>query len=1090
MELLEHASGCNACGALLADLYGGSEGDRQGTPLVLRSSTPVWKEAMLERMTAARDSQTSIATKSRPGRYWIAAAAALVGVVLGSAWWAYRMNSAGAALRLLARAGAEQRTVDLRFPGAPHGQLRLQRGGGGRSFTADSPQLLEGETRIAKGLANHPEDAGWLLAKAYADLLRWHYSAARGTLENLLEKEPSSIAATSALAISWYESAEAGGGAPDYGRAAELFSSALRGRGPDPAILFNRALTYEKLQLPHEAEKDWERLLKLEPAGGWAEEAKSHLAELRKRLNGIEPHAPARVLADLEPGDPKVLELLKSAYPDLPQSAQDRRSQDAQREAALLADTFAGRNRDWWLQDLLAGLAVRPAPSAVRHLFLAAQAGQAGDADAGLREATLALDSFRTAGNSGGVHRARYEILYAFQRRFQSADCLATGRMLTNAAVRERFPWLYAQALHELASCSNMVSDFASADRWAAASIQTSQAHGFRVQWLRGIGIRAGTFTKVGNWREAWNLDAEGLGVFWSGSYPPMRAYQFYSDMATTAEANGSSYVARALIEEAVKQIDRTGNVPGRAMAHAKLGRLALATENPNEAASQFAEAEKLFGSGNSILPYRVDGEIGRARAEARLGDAAGALRRLQTVLGSAGQGASGVQAVLSNRVESVRLFRALAEVQRQVGNRDASEQSLRKLVALAEEGLASLASDRDRLSWVHDLDEGYRGLVHAALERNRTEAALNLWEWYRAAESRTAGGGGESPPPDWAQKQYQRLKQSTMLTLVELSEGIAVWRYDDRGVLYKWIPVRKDRLDVLARDFAVACADPTTSTKTLRDRGAPLYAALITPVADGLLPGRPLVVEPDGSIALIPFEALPSHSGHYLGEEFRVVVSPGLYSFREEPRPASEPAERLVTVGDPQTGPEFADLYPPLPDALQETQQVAALYPDHVLLSGAQATAEALRRVLPGATIFHFAGHAISLPVQTGLVLAGTGTAAGPDFWNARTVQRDTMRRCRLAVLSACATSPMQGWGIAEPDNLARALLASGVRNVIASRWPVDSRTTRELMECFYRYLKEGEPVSRALHLASAKIRNYKRHPYYWAAFTAFGGL
>ena len=119
----------------------------------------------------------------------------------------------------------------------------------------------------------------------------------------------------------------------------------------------------------------------------------------------------------------------------------------------------------------------------------------------------------------------------------------------------------------ELAGCANMSSDFSLADRLASESIRQSGLHAFNVLHMRGMGIRAGVFTKRGDWQEAWTMDLDGLTQFWSAAYPPSRAYQFYYDMSISAEEHGAEHVARALAAEAAIQIAAAGNVSVEALA-------------------------------------------------------------------------------------------------------------------------------------------------------------------------------------------------------------------------------------------------------------------------------------------------------------------------------------------------------------------------------------------------------------------------------------------------------------------------------------------------------------------------------------------
>ena len=67
-------------------------------------------------------------------------------------------------------------------------------------------------------------------------------------------------------------------------------------------------------------------------------------------------------------------------------------------------------------------------------------------------------------------------------------------------------------------------------------------------------------------------------------------------------------------------------------------------------------------------------------------------------------------------------------------------------------------------------------------------------------------------------------------------------------------------------------------------------------------------------------------------------------------------------------------------------------------------------------------------------------------------------------------------------------ALLGSGVPRVIASQWNVDSETTSQLMQSFYRNLEKNQPVARAMYDARNEMAKRAPHPYYWASFNVAG--
>jgi CHAT domain-containing protein len=107
----------------------------------------------------------------------------------------------------------------------------------------------------------------------------------------------------------------------------------------------------------------------------------------------------------------------------------------------------------------------------------------------------------------------------------------------------------------------------------------------------------------------------------------------------------------------------------------------------------------------------------------------------------------------------------------------------------------------------------------------------------------------------------------------------------------------------------------------------------------------------------------------------------------------------------------------------------------------------------------------------------------------DATVVRQLHLQSLQLAVLSACSTasgsSASNGF-----DSVTDALLRAGVPHVVASRWAVDSTETQGFVQDFYRNALSGQPVSDAIRQTSQKMLLNPRtaHPYYWAAFAAYG--
>lgn len=1085
--------------------------DPPGLPLT--SNTEAWQKDMLAQLGSSdvpgvspgkvstvhvMPSRTAIPARHRLPA-WFAVAAMFCLSALAAAWWFYRTNSPEAAFGLLARAYSEQRPLEFRIAGAEHSPLAVQRG---TTPVAPSASFASAQALILRKLETSSEATPWLRARARADLLQWRYAPALDTLLRAQRAEPDNPEIDGDLGIAYLERNAAEAHPEDLLRAVEHLTTALRRRPADPVFLFNRALAWEQLSLPNDATKDWRELLKLEPSGGWATEAKAHLARLEEILRrqarwGAAPPTDPNSLATLEPGEPPVFDLLRTTYLDPAATSSET--------LHALATAFSTRHGDLWLRDFLQNAPPDTRP-AIQALIEAEASNRKGDPASAARHAEIARAAFQKSGHHAGALRARYELLYAYQRSSRARECLAAGPELSADLQTRPYPWLRTQTLLERSGCASMTGDFAVAATGIQASVRDAQAHNLPNLAMRGLGFHAAAFASRGDLAGALTVDLQGLKTFWSQTSPPARAYQFFYTLSVLAQQHDYPWSAQAFSRESVAQISRTQNLTTEAMARTRLGNLHLAVANTPAARTEFARAEQLFSQTSASAPgtlYRADGQIGLALVEAREANPAAALRRLASL-------EAGISNVANQNV-TLSFFRADAEIQQRAGNIAAAEQAARALATIAETGLNSLAASADRLTWLHDLDAAYRGLVDSRLRQNDPAGALDAWEWYCAADNRSHNApspaiaaqprdiatlrAAPSPfPVHWVDAPSRLLTHSTLLTYVQLDDYIAAWRLDNRGLVYRKISLSRRQANRLADRFLEACANPASSLAALRTDGNTLYSTLLAPFSpsspDGLDAHRTLVINADGPVARIPFEALLTPDGAWLGQTRAIVVSPGLAHFQDAQPPAA--LSGILAVGAPLLSPNLAQTLPPLREALDEATAIAGLFPAQVLLTGAQATRSALLRELDTAAVFHFAGHAVNSAERTALLLAGDDQTPDSGVLSADMLRGVRLKTCRLAVLSACSTSPMSGWGISEPGSLARSLLAAGVSNVVASRWPVDSAATRRLMLAFYSGLRQGDSPPIAMRTARNTLwqGNNAAHPYYWAAFSTFGNL
>ncbi|MFN8441654.1 MAG: CHAT domain-containing protein [Caldilineaceae bacterium] len=167
------------------------------------------------------------------------------------------------------------------------------------------------------------------------------------------------------------------------------------------------------------------------------------------------------------------------------------------------------------------------------------------------------------------------------------------------------------------------------------------------------------------------------------------------------------------------------------------------------------------------------------------------------------------------------------------------------------------------------------------------------------------------------------------------------------------------------------------------------------------------------------------------------------------------------------------------------ELHRIAELAPQPwqwQLLLDEQATHEQLLSQMVGCDLLHIASHATfraDNPLFSWLQLADGRLSVAELYHRVR------LQRRPLTVLSACETARGQHSGLL---GVARALLAVGAGELIATQWKVEDRASAELMSEFYQHWFATSEVAHfraatALAKAQRKVAN-TLHPAYWAGF------
>jgi len=288
-----------------------------------------------------------------------------------------------------------------------------------------------------------------------------------------------------------------------------------------------------------------------------------------------------------------------------------------------------------------------------------------------------------------------------------------------------------------------------------------------------------------------------------------------------------------------------------------------------------------------------------------------------------------------------------------------------------------------------------------------------------------------------------------------------------------------------------------------------------------GIAEGAELVWFPHGGSGLFPMHAawqMENGRKFWLLERYALRYAPSLKILARSARKARRPGPMSI-IANPTNDLAFTAL---------ETAWVVEVNPDARVLARDEATKEKVLDELRSCSHVLFAAHAnfnMDNPFASSISLAD-----GERLTLQEIAPHLEQQRPDFIVLSACETAVARVTSVADEFlGLPAALLAHGVRTVLATQWPVDDAATSFLIGKFYReYAGGGISAAEALRRSqnwlrestvaelssllrdlrdrpgpagalAAEIRTRLRgagreerpfaHPQFWAAFTVWGG-
>lgn len=180
-----------------------------------------------------------------------------------------------------------------------------------------------------------------------------------------------------------------------------------------------------------------------------------------------------------------------------------------------------------------------------------------------------------------------------------------------------------------------------------------------------------------------------------------------------------------------------------------------------------------------------------------------------------------------------------------------------------------------------------------------------------------------------------------------------------------------------------------------------------------------------------------------------------------------------------------------PLPHAQKEVDQIRATWKNQ---STVVTSKQPFTKKASAYKLIHFAGHAyLDASDASRSYLAFSGRQDPDDRLRMDEIY-DLNLTSDMVVLSACNTGTgtvKKGEGVL---SLTRAFASAGSKSLLYSLWPVDDRSTAELMKNFYRHVSDGLTKDAALRQAKLDYLDSSFdelcHPYFWAGFVAMGDM
>ena len=297
------------------------------------------------------------------------------------------------------------------------------------------------------------------------------------------------------------------------------------------------------------------------------------------------------------------------------------------------------------------------------------------------------------------------------------------------------------------------------------------------------------------------------------------------------------------------------------------------------------------------------------------------------------------------------------------------------------------------------------------------------------------------------------------------------------------------------------------------QERGHRLYSKLIEPVKSYLISEK-ICISPDNILSYLPFEAIPSTSVSiksnnyrdlkYLMNEFDISYTYSVTLLAENMKQGYKTSNKLIAFAPDYPEPiniqsvmmsrqAMQGVLNDLPYARKEAEFVTRLTGGKLYENG-DASESAYKRESGKYDVIHLAMHTLlndKDPMRSTLLFSQSKDSVDDGYLKTYEVYGVPLK-AKMVVLSSCNTGAgllQSGEGII---SLARGFIYSGSESVVMSMWEIEDKSGTDIVEMFYKNLKEGYSKSAALKKARIsflkKSDQLRSHPYFWSTLVIYG--